>query len=305
MALLKAHWDEGRFVCVGLDSDASKLPIDELELNSSTKEELAQAQQAYRKAEGAWERGESAALSETQEKRLADAQLDFNKRIIDATHDLVAAYKPNSAFYEALGPAGWQALRATINYIRRVAPAVVVILDFKRGDIDNTNRGYLMAAAMADAVTVSPYLGLKALELFRANPNKGVFVLCRTSNQDSDEFQKLCGRASAEYGVTDPVFRVVAEHVRAWNEHGNCGLVAGATYPEDLRLVRHIGGKLPMLIPGVGAQGGALEESIMAGVNSDGQGFLLNSSRAIIFADDPRAETKKLNRQITAVLATL
>jgi orotidine-5'-phosphate decarboxylase len=213
---------------------------------------------------------------------IGNAIVAFNLAIVQATKDLVCAYKPNTAFYEAHGAEGIEALQKTIADIHAIAPDVPVILDAKRADIGNTNMGYVKFAfdyLQADAITVHPYLGGEALKPFLDQTDKGVFVLCRTSNPGAGELQ--------DYGqVYDsmPLYEYVAGRVAMdWNRAGNCGLVVGATYPGELEGVRKIVG-LPILIPGVGAQGGDVEKTVKAGKDSRGQGMIINSSRGIIFA---------------------
>ncbi|RJR12811.1 orotidine-5'-phosphate decarboxylase [Candidatus Parcubacteria bacterium] len=264
--LLHARWDEGKFLCVGLDSDLDKIP-------------------------------ESAHKSNNRETLVA-----FNRAIVDATKDLVCAYKPNSAFYEAWGDEGWQALRETAQYIIEQAPGVPVILDAKRGDIGNTNNGYVEAIfghLLMDAVTVHPYLGSEALKPFLDRKDKGVFVLCRTSNPGAGELQDLMVNE-------DPLYKKVAHIVaQKWNTNGNCGLVVGATYPDELKEVRSIVGDMPILIPGIGAQGGDLEKAVQKGRDAHGKGIILTAARSIIFAskekdfaDAARKETEKIDDQI-------
>lgn len=209
-------------------------------------------------------------------------QFEFNRQIIDATHDLVCAYKPNTAFYEAQGAAGIQALKDTCDYIRQAAPDALILLDAKRGDIGNTNAGYVQFAydyLGADAVTLHPYLGAEALELFLGRGDKGAIILCRTSNVGSGEFQDLV--------VGDKkLYQVVADRVaRDWNANGNCMLVVGATYPDEALAVREIvGDNVWFLMPGVGAQGGNIKQVVEAARNSSGDGMIISSSREIIFA---------------------
>ena len=215
-------------------------------------------------------------------QEVPDVQFSFNREIVDATHDLVGAYKLNSAFYEACGVDGIVALRATIAYIRDMAPNVPVIVDAKRADIGNTNSAsceFIFDYLGADAVTVHPYLGRDALEPFLAREDRGIFVLCRTSNPGADEFQDL------RVGNGVPLFEVIAQHVtNSWNMRGNCGLVVGATYPSELEKVRSLAPTLPLLVPGVGAQGGDLEAAVRNGLAKTGGRLFVNSSRAIIFA---------------------
>jgi orotidine-5'-phosphate decarboxylase len=207
---------------------------------------------------------------------------DFNKAIIDATADLVCAFKPNSAFYEARGAAGIEELKQACDYIRKSYPDIPIILDFKRGDIGNTNNHYTKFAfdyLQVDAVTVQPYQGRQAVQPFLDHTDKGIMVLCRTSNVGSDEFQDMLvdGRK---------LYVHVAEHVRdEWNVNNNCQLVVGATYPKELAEIRAIvGDKMIFLVPGFGAQGGEIETTVQAGITRDGNGLIINSSREIIYA---------------------
>ncbi len=225
-------------------------------------------------------------------------QSTFNKAIIDATADLVCAYKPNSAFYEARGIAGLEALKITCDYIKDKYSEIPIILDAKRGDIGNTNVGYIKFAfdyLRCDGITLHPYLGKESLKPFFDQVEKGIFILCRTSNEGAGEFQDL---------IIDnkPLYQIIAEHAgKEWNYNGNCGLVVGATYPDELKVVRHIVGNLPLLIPGIGAQGADVEKTVKAGVDSEGLNAIINSSRGIIFAssganfaEKAREETQKL-----------
>ncbi|HSW85020.1 MAG TPA: orotidine-5'-phosphate decarboxylase [Candidatus Saccharimonadales bacterium] len=207
---------------------------------------------------------------------------DFNRAIIDATADLVCAFKPNSAFYEARGADGVIELKQTCDYIREKFPDLPIILDFKRGDIGNTNSQYIKFAfdyLQVDAVTVQPYQGRQAIQPFLDLKDKGIMVLCRTSNPGSEEFQDML--------VDDHKLYVnVAEHVRdEWNANENCQLVVGATYPAEVAEIRAlVGNEMVLLVPGIGAQGGELESTIKGGVTKDGNGLVINSSRAIIYA---------------------
>lgn len=251
-------------VCVGLDSDIAKLP-----------EHL---------------------------KNDPHPQFAFNKAIIDATHDLVCAYKPNTAFYEARGAAGVEELKMTCDYVTKTYPEIVLIIDAKRADIGNTNEGYVQDVfdyLGADAVTVHPYLGKEALQPFLSRADKGVIVLCRTSNPGAGELQDLQVDGK-------PLYQKVAGNIaKEWNANSNCAVVVGATYPEELAQVRAIVGDIPILIPGVGAQGGDVEKTVKAGVDKTGKRAMINSSRGIIFASTgadfaqrAREETEKLQKQI-------
>ncbi|HEX5448106.1 MAG TPA: orotidine-5'-phosphate decarboxylase [Candidatus Saccharimonadales bacterium] len=213
-----------------------------------------------------------------------DRVFEFNKAIIDATHELVCAYKPNSAFYEASGAAGLKQLKLTCDYLKSTYPDISIILDAKRADIGSTNTGYVKFAfdyLGADAITVQPYLGREALAPFLDRKDKGIIVLCRTSNPGSGEFQDL---------KTDgkKLYQAIAENVRdQWNQNGNCLLVAGATYPRELSDLRKImGDDFVFLVPGIGAQGGDVEATIKAGMNKSGGDLIVNSSRGIIFASE-------------------
>lgn len=206
--------------------------------------------------------------------------LTFNRAIIDATLDLICCYKLNMAFYESLGTNGIELLMHTLDYIPREVP---VILDGKRGDIGNTAQQYahtLFDFYKADATTVNPYLGADSIQPFLEYKNKCTFILCRTSNPSAKDFQDLpVGEEKT------PLYQLVARKIKNWNKNGNCGAVVGATYPEELRIVRSIiGDSIPMLIPGVGKQGGDLEKSVTYGTNSRGELAIINSSRSILYA---------------------
>lgn len=225
-------------------------------------------------------------------------QSDFkaNQSIIDQTFDLVLAYKPNSAFYEGAGVSGLESLKKTIDYIHQKDPEIPVILDAKRGDIGNTNEEYAKACfdlLGVDAITVHPYLGKEALQPFLNRADKGIFVLVKTSNPGAGEFQDLEVDGK-------PLYQVVAEHVKTWGE--NVGVVVGATYPEELAAVREIVGDMSILIPGVGSQGGDVTQTVKSGLNSNKQGIIINSSRGIIFADNPKEATLKLHHEIQEAL---
>ncbi len=206
--------------------------------------------------------------------------LEFNQAIIEATSDLVCAYKLNLAFYEALDE-GLDALKLTIKFIPDDIP---VIGDAKRGDIGNTAKAYAKAIFTnldCDATTVNPYLGFDSVEPFIQYKDKGVFILCRTSNAGALDFQSL--RCEAESGHR-PLFELVALKAEEWNKYGNIGLVVGATYPEELKLIRNAHPDMPLLIPGIGAQGGDLTAAVRYGVDANGEKAILNSSRQIIYA---------------------
>jgi orotidine-5'-phosphate decarboxylase len=207
----------------------------------------------------------------------ATAVLAFNREIVAATADLVACYKPNMAFYEALGPAGLGALQETLALIPREIPT---ICDAKRGDIANTMRLYAQAIFDVygfDSVTASPYLGEDALEPFLSRRDRGVFVLCRTSNPGAAQIVNLPVEGR-------PLYLAVAERVQTWNENRNVGLVVGATYPGELAQVRAACPALPILLPGVGAQEGNLEAAVAAGIDRDGMGLVVVAARQVLYA---------------------
>lgn len=277
MALLRALWARGNFVCVGLDSDFEKIPASVYQGGNKT------------------------------DVGIGNTIVAFNRAIVEATKDIVCSYKPNIAFYEAYGQEGLLALRETIRYIHEVASDVPVILDAKRADIGNTNAGYVSAAfdfLGADAITVNPYFGGEALQPFLDCEDKGIIVLCRTSNKSAGEFQDRC--FSLERGCTIPLYQYIARHVsQEWNKNNNCLLVVGATCPEELSQIRKLVNDMPILIPGIGAQGGDVEKTVLAGKDSNGQGMIINSSRGIIFASSgpdfaeaARAKTLELHNLI-------
>lgn len=211
--------------------------------------------------------------------------LDFNKAVIDATSALVCAYKPNLAFYEVGGLAGWELLEDTLAYIPKGIP---VIADAKRGDIGNTAQAYARAIFTglgAGAVTVNPYMGSDSIEPFLGYKDKGVFILCRTSNTGAADFQSLM---LISEGREQSLYQVVAKKSSEWNKHGNIGLVVGATFPEELKLLRQSYPDMPFLIPGVGAQGGDLKTAVRYGINSHGGGVIINSSRQVLYASKGR-----------------
>jgi|DewCreStandDraft_1066081.scaffolds.fasta_scaffold00219_41 orotidine-5'-phosphate decarboxylase len=215
-------------------------------------------------------------------RALPEAIIAFNRAVIEATADLVCAYKPNLAFYEALGRQAFAVFAETLAAIPR---DIVTIADAKRGDIGNTARLYAQALYETfgcDAVTVNPYLGYDALEPFLAYSDRGVFVLCRTSNPGAADLQDLPVLPEGE--PPRPLYQHIAALINRWNTHGNCGLVVGATYPSELRRVREICPNLPILIPGVGAQGGDLEAAVRAGVDANGELAVVNVARSVLYA---------------------
>ncbi|MEP7166679.1 MAG: orotidine-5'-phosphate decarboxylase [Candidatus Woesebacteria bacterium] len=231
------------------------------------------------------------------ERFLSEAypQFAFNQWLIEQTHTFVSSYKPNAAFYEARGDQGVKELKITMEYLQDKHPDIFTILDAKRADIGNTNDGYVTSIFDwygFDAVTLHPYLGQEALQPFLDRKDKVSIILCRTSNPGAPEFQDL--RIDGE-----PLWQVVAKHVSAkWNTNHNCMLVVGATYPKESEVIRKIVGDMTFLIPGIGAQGGDIEKTVKAGMNTATEGMIISSSRAVIFAQNPGAEAKKLRDQI-------
>ena len=265
---LDSQWIDKKFLCVGLDTDYDKLPE-----------------------------------SVTKGASKSEAMFNFNKAIIDATKDLVLGFKVQNAFYEAEGAEGYQALKKTADYLIETAPELVAILDAKRADIANTNMGYVKSAFDElgfDAITIHPYLGREAVMPFLERSEKGVFVLVRTSNPGASEFQDLIVDG-------EPLYKRVAKNVATeWNKNGNCGVVVGATYPGELQEVRDIVGEMPILIPGIGAQGGDASEAYALGKNERGAGVLIAAARSIIFAshgvdfaDAARGAAEKITQSIS------
>jgi orotidine-5'-phosphate decarboxylase len=212
-------------------------------------------------------------------ERMPDMSIiSFNRAIIDATSDLVCAYKPNLAFYEAAGIKGLEALRQTVEYIPDHIP---VIGDAKRSDIGNTAEAYAKALFSTfgfDATTVNPYLGFDAIEPFIKYEEKGVFILCRTSNQGATDFQDIIDSSGT------PLYETVALKSSIWNTNGNVGLVVGATYPRELQRIRKLCPTVPLLIPGIGAQGGDVALSIEYGVDERFEKAIINVSRQVLYA---------------------
>ncbi len=227
-------------------------------------------------------------------------------RLIDATAEYACAFKPNSAFFEALGAEGMAVLH---DVIAHVPSGIPVILDAKRGDIADTAEAYARSAfdqLGAHAITLSPYLGGEALKPFLARAERGAFVLCKTSNSGADEFQgSLMQDAGSKrqdaQSAGSTLYEVVATHAQEWNINGNVGLVVGATDPQALARVRSAAPDLWFLVPGIGAQGGDLQASLEAGLRPDGLGLLINVSRAIAKASDPGEAAKQMRDDINVV----
>ena len=268
---LREKWKKGLFLCVGLDTDPEKIP-------------------QFLKSKG----------------DIFEAMFSFNKEIIDATGEIVLGYKINSAFYEKYGSSGIGVLKRTAKYIKEKFPDAFLILDAKRGDIGNTNKGYLsfLKDTGFDAMTIHGYLGFEANKVFLDCADKFFFVLSKTSNTGSGEFQDL-----ETSGI--PLYLKVAKEVgNKWNKNKNCGLVVGATYPEHIMRVREEAGEeIVILIPGVGAQCGSLKEAIQAGLNSKKEAVIINMSRSVIysspgedFAQAAKKEVQGVNKKIAEYL---
>lgn len=257
------------FLCIGLDVDLTKIPQHILELE--------------------------------------DPIFEFNKAIIDATHDLTVAYKPNIAFYEAYGLKGWQSLKKTINYINENHPEIFTIADAKRGDIGNTSSMYAKAFfedLNFDSITVSPYMGKDSVEPFLAFENKHTIMLALTSNEGAFDFQTLKVEGKELY-------KQVLETSKNWKNSENLMYVVGATKAEYFTEIRKIVPNSFLLVPGVGAQGGSLQEVCEYGMNAN-VGLLINSSRAIIyasngnnFAEKARKEALIMQKEMEVILSTI
>jgi len=282
---LEARWVKGKFLCVGLDPDLDKFPV------------------------------------HLKKYDIEEQLVSFFTDIVVSTSNIVAAFKPNTAFFEGFGAPGISAYEAICHYIKEFHPRAVLICDAKRADIGKTNFGsvkFLFDRCRADAVTVNPYFGKEALRPFLNRAGKGVFVLCRTSNQGAEEFQSR--NVEISYGEAIafklppsakhiPFYQLVAARVsNFWNEKDNCGLVTGATYPEEIKNVRQVAPKLPLLIPGIGTQGGDLEKSVRSAFVRGG-GFLISSSSDILYASQgkdfakaARAKAEELDKKIRALI---
>lgn len=239
-------------LCIGLDPDMDKIPQYLLDKNNSL--------------------------------------FEFNKQIIDETFDLVCAYKPNIAFYESNGIQGLKELKKTIEYLKKNYPEIPIVLDAKRGDIGNTAKMYAKAVFNewgVDAVTLNPYLGFDALEPFLEYREKGIIVICRSSNKGASDFQDLTLNKH-------PLYIEVAKKVIDWDKtYKNCFMVIGATWPEELKKVRKLTPHMFFLIPGIGNQGGDIEKTIEAGLTQDKSGLIINISRSILYASSDKDFAQK------------
>lgn len=244
--LLAAERQNRSLLCVGLDPEPERLP------------------------------------AELRELPVEKAVVQFCRAIIEATAPYASVFKPNLAFFEVLGPAGMAALQEVVQAIPAHIP---VIADAKRGDVGNTASRYAAAIFETygfDAVTVNPYLGYDAVAPFLAYRERGIILLCRTSNPSARDFQDLLIQDAS--GESRPLYEVVAQRVQVWNEAGNCGLVVGATYPQEMRTIRALCPDLPILVPGIGAQGGDLEASVPVAVDALGERAMISASRSILYA---------------------
>jgi orotidine-5'-phosphate decarboxylase len=241
--LLNVSHKNNSLLCIGLDIDREKMPK---------------------------------FLFETSE----NPYFDFNRSIINATKDIVCAYKLNMAFYEIFGSQGISLMQQTIKFIPN---DIIIILDGKRNDIGNTALKYaqtLYKTFNADAATINPYLGKDSITPFLSYKDRCNFILCRTSNDSAKDFQDLTVSAM-------PLYQIIAHKIKEWNINNNCGAVVGATYPQELKIIRHIlGDEMPLLIPGIGKQGGDIEKTVENGTNRKGELAVINSSRGIIFSGD-------------------
>jgi orotidine-5'-phosphate decarboxylase len=222
--------------------------------------------------------------------------------VVEATSDLVCAYKPNLAFYEQLGETGYAALRKVLAAIPKDIPTIA---DAKRGDVAHTADAYARAIYDQlgfDAVTVNPYLGADSVAPFIERPDRLAFIVCRTSNPGAVDFQDL---NVVSGGESRPLYQAVAEQAKRWDRHGNVGLVTGATYPNEMRVLREMCPDMPFLVPGIGAQEGELERAVHAGVDARTGGLVINASRAVLYAsgranvaDAARAAALRLREEI-------
>src|SRR6266700_1263566 len=268
--LLTASRQHNSLLCVGLDPEAKRFP------------------------------------SALREMPVEKAVVRFCQAIIEATAPYVCAFKPNIAFFEVLGPEGMYVFQKVLQAVPEHIP---IIVDAKRGDLGNTARNYAATVFdiyACDAVTVNPYLGYDSVAPFLAYEDKAVFFLCRTSNPSAHDFQDLL--VCEEKGQVRPLYEEIAKHVQLWNRIGNCGLVVGATYPQELNAIRSMCPAMPILIPGVGAQGGNLGASVLAGVDISGEKAIISVSRAILYAGDgdnyavsAAIEARKLRNRINEV----
>lgn len=237
-----------------------------------------------------------------EKEKLSTSIFEFNKAIIDATRDLVCAYKPNIAFYEAGGIDGLTQLKQTLEYLKKNYPDVPTILDAKRGDIGNSSKLYAKAMFEywdVDAITLNPFSGNDSLQPFLDYKDRGNFIWCKSSNPGGGEFQDLLVNDELLY------LKIAKNVADEWNKNDNCMLVVGATYTRQIAQVRSVVGDITLLVPGIGAQGGSVEDTVKAGLNSQKKGLIISASRSIIyastgkdFAEQAKVETSKLRDDI-------
>jgi orotidine-5'-phosphate decarboxylase len=277
--LLQKRWDQGKFLCIGLDPQPDDLPL------------------------------------EFSGLKLDTAIFRFCRTVVTATAPFAAAFKPNMAFYEQLGPSGLVVLRRLGGYIKTNYPEIPLILDGKRGDIFSTNKQYAKMVFdyyQADATTVQPYVGLESLQPFIDYQERGVFILVKTSNPDSYILQDLQVHDPSNHAIST-VSTYLARRINHYYGAGNTnlGLVIGATYPHELAALRKIAPAIPFLIPGVGAQGGDLNMAVRYGLNQAKQGILINAGRSIMYAgankkvatfEAAASEAKRLAAEISRVV---
>jgi len=248
----------------------------------------------------------------------ADSARDFCLNLVKQTSRYAAAFKPNAAFFEVFGADGWTALKEVIDAIQaesnRMGSMIPVILDAKRGDIASTAEAYAKSAFEnlgVDCITLNPYLGKDSIEPFIQNSEKGVFLLCKTSNPGSGDLQDLMVTIDNRPSATDassssvPLYEHVAKLAQTWNAKNNIGLVVGATHIDALRRVRAAAPNMWFLVPGIGAQGGELESALKAGLRKDGKGMLINVSRSIARAEKPGLAAAELRDQILGVRTSI
>ncbi len=249
-------------------------------------------------------------VSELKEPTAASA-LDFCLNLVQQTAPYAAAFKPNAAFFEVFGAEGWTALKQVIEAIdaesKRLGSLIPVILDAKRGDIASTAEAYAKSAFEtlgAHCITLSPYLGKDSIEPFLNYPEKGVFLLCKTSNAGSMDFQNLLVMPMGSDSPM-PMYNYVAQLAQQWNEKNNVGIVVGATHPQIMSNIRAAAPDLWFLSPGVGAQGGELEVALKAGLRKDGKGMLINVSRSLARAENPKVAAAELRDEILGIRSSI
>jgi len=230
-----------------------------------------------------------------QFQKLEFPQFEFNKWIIDQTAEYVAAYKPNMAFYESRGDKGMHELKMTMEYLQERHADIFTICDAKRADIALSSQQYAKSAFEwfgFDAATLNPYLGKDALQPFLDYKDKGCIIVARTSNPGAREFQDLLLEGK-------PLWQIIAETVATeWNSNENCMLVVGATYPKEIKAIRGLVGEMPLLVPGVGSQGGDVKAAVLAGRTAQGKGLIISTGRAILFAENPSQAARDLRDEI-------